>query len=117
MPPRPYILLEADGGRDGIRLAREKAPHLIFMDFLLQDMTAFDVLDELKADPRTRDMPVILQTSHELKEDERTRLARETAAILAKHTLSREVAITRIRDALSKAGLGARVEEREVRRG
>jgi CheY-like chemotaxis protein len=112
-----YVLLEAHGGRDGIRLAREKAPHLIFMDFLLQDMTAFDVLDELKADPSTREIPVILQTSHELKEDERTRLARETAAILAKHTLNREVAITRIRDALSKAGLGSRTEEREVRRG
>ncbi len=113
----PYALIEAGGGRDGVRLAREKAPHLIFLDFLLSDMTAFDVLDELKADPRTRDIPVILQTAHELKEDERTRLANETAAILAKHTLSREVAITRIRDALSKAGLGARMEDREVRRG
>ncbi|HYI02971.1 ATP-binding protein [Hyalangium sp.] len=41
----------------------------------------------------------------------------ETAALLAKHTLSREVAIARIRDALSKAGLGSRGEEREVRRG
>jgi signal transduction histidine kinase/CheY-like chemotaxis protein len=113
----PYALVEAEGGRDGIQLAREKAPHLIFLDFLLRDMTAFDVLDELKADPRTREIPVILQTSHELKEDERTRLARETAAILAKHTLSREVAISRIRDALSKAGLGSRLEEREARRG
>ena len=112
-----YALLEAEGGRDGVKLAREKSPHLIFLDFLLRDMTAFDVLDELKADPRTREIPVILQTSHELKEDERTRLARETAAILAKHTLSREVAISRIRDALSKAGLGSRIEEREARRG
>jgi len=92
-----YVLTEARGGREGVRLAREKAPHLIFLDFVLADMTAFDVL--------------------ELKADERTRLARETAAILAKHTLSREVAIARIRDALSKAGLGSRVEEREVRRG
>jgi len=113
----PYALLEAEGGRDALKLAREKAPHLIFLDFLLRDMTAFDVLDELKADPRTREIPVILQTSHELKEDERTRLATETAAILAKHTLSREVAISRIRDALSKAGLGSRIEEREARRG
>ncbi|MDY7226355.1 hybrid sensor histidine kinase/response regulator [Hyalangium rubrum] len=113
----PYALLEARGGREGLLMAREQAPHLIFLDFLLPDITAFDVLDEMKADPRTREIPVILQTAHELKEDERTRLGRETAAILAKHTLSREVAISRIRDALSKAGLGSRVEEREVRRG
>ncbi|MDC0712142.1 ATP-binding protein [Stigmatella sp. ncwal1] len=112
-----YVLMEASGGRDGIQLAQEKAPHLIFLDFLLQDMTAFDVLDELKADNRTRDIPVILHTSQELKENERTRLARETAAILAKHTLSREVAIARIRDALAKAGLGTRSDEKEVRRG
>ena len=113
----PYLLLEAGGGKEGIRLALEKAPHLIFLDFVLQDMSAFDVLDELKANPRTREIPVILQTSHELKEDERSRLARETTAILTKHTLSREVAIARIRDALSKAGLGSRIEDREVRRG
>ncbi|RYZ35039.1 MAG: response regulator [Myxococcaceae bacterium] len=104
----PYQLLEASGGREGVRLAREKAPHLIFLDFILPDITAFDVLDELKADPRTRDIPIILHTSHQLQESERQRLSRETSAILAKHTLSREVAITRIRDALTKAGLGTR---------
>ncbi len=113
----PYVLLEASGGKEGVRLAREQAPHLIFLDFVLPDITAFDVLDELKADPRTREIPVILHTSHELQDDERTRLARETAAILAKHTLSREVAITRIRDALAKAGLGARTLQEGSRRG
>ncbi|MCP3136762.1 hybrid sensor histidine kinase/response regulator [Pyxidicoccus xibeiensis] len=113
----PYVLLEASGGKQGVQIAREQAPHLIFLDFVLPDITAFDVLDELKADPRTREIPVILHTSHELKEDERTRLARETAAILAKHTLSREVAITRIRDALAKAGLGSHSLLEGSRRG
>ncbi|QAT88954.1 putative sensor histidine kinase/response regulator [Corallococcus coralloides] len=108
-----FQLLEAASGREGVRIAREHAPHLIFLDFVLPDITAFDVLDELKADPRTRDIPIILHTSHQLQEPERQRLARETSAILAKHTLSREVAITRIRDALSKAGLGNR-DLREV---
>nr|WP_244224676.1 response regulator [Corallococcus sicarius] len=109
----PYQLLEAASGREGVRLARERSPHLIFLDFVLPDITAFDVLDELKSDPRTRDIPIILHTSHQLQESERQRLSRETSAILAKHTLSREVAITRIRDALTKAGLGTR-DLREV---
>jgi CheY-like chemotaxis protein len=75
-------------------------------------MTAFDVLDALKADPRTRDIPVILHTSRQLQDEERQRLAKETATILAKHTLSREVAITRIRDALHKTGIGTDKVER-----
>ena len=111
----PYLLSEAATGPEGIRLAREQIPDLIFLDFVLPDMTAFDVLDELKADPRTRDIPVILHTSRQLQEEEQARLAKETSTILAKHTLSREVAITRIRDALHKTGLGT--DAGESRRG
>jgi signal transduction histidine kinase/CheY-like chemotaxis protein len=102
----PYLLAEAVTGPEGLKLAREQTPDLIFLDFVLPDMTAFDVLDELKADPRTRDIPVILHTSRQLQEEERQRLEKGTSTILAKHKLSREVAITRIRDALHKTGLG-----------
>ncbi|WNG43065.1 response regulator [Archangium minus] len=111
----PYVLAEAATGPQGIQLAREQVPDLIFLDFVLPDMTAFDVLDDLKADPRTRDIPVILHTSRQLQDDERQRLAKETATIMAKHTLSREVAIARIRDALHKTGLGT--DNGESRRG
>ncbi len=107
----PYGLQEASSGAEGVRMAREQVPHLIFLDFVLPDMTAFDVLDQLKADPRTRDIPVVLHTSKQLAEEEHRRLERETAAILTKHTLSREVAIARIRDALQKS-----VKEKETRR-
>ena len=107
----PYSVQEASSGAEGVRMAREQVPHLIFLDFVLPDMTAFDVLDALKADPVTRDIPVVLHTSKELAEEEHQRLERETAAILTKHTLSSEVAIARIRDALQKS-----VKEKETRR-
>jgi CheY-like chemotaxis protein len=77
------------------------------LDFVLQDMTAFDVLDDLKADPATRDIPVIIVTSLDLSPHERERLARQTEVILSKDSLSREIAIRRIRDALTKADIGS----------
>jgi signal transduction histidine kinase/CheY-like chemotaxis protein len=101
----PYGMAEAASGPEGVRLAREASPNVILLDFLLQDMTAFDVLDDLKADPRTRGIPVIVVTSHMLDATERSRLAADTEAILSKENLSRELAINRIRDALSKAGV------------
>jgi signal transduction histidine kinase/CheY-like chemotaxis protein len=103
----PFSMIEAATGPAGIHLAQELRPHVIFLDFLLEDMTAFDVLDELKADPRTRSIPVIVVTSHVLDAGERERLAAETEAILSKESLSRELAINRIRDALRKAGVGS----------
>lgn len=104
----PFVLEEAATGPEGVKLARETRPQLILLDFVLGDaMTAFDVLDELKADPRTRGIPVIVVTSHVLDADARARLSRETQAILSKESLSRELAMNRIRDALQKAGVGA----------
>jgi len=116
-PLRALAALGTEGQVDRLlALAREQLPQRIFLDFVPPDITAFDVLDALKGDARTRDIPVILHTSHELADDERARLANETAAILSRHTLGREVAISRIRDALAKARLGANPPQ-EARRG
>jgi signal transduction histidine kinase/CheY-like chemotaxis protein len=104
----PYKITEATGGLEGIRLARETVPSVILLDFVMPGMTAFEVLDELKADQRTRNIPVIIHTSKDLAAEERERLKQATAAILNKQSLSREVAISRIRDALAKAGVGVR---------
>jgi CheY-like chemotaxis protein len=109
----PYKITEATGGVEGIRLARETLPSVILLDFVMPGMTAFEVLDELKADTRTRGIPVIIHTSKDLAVEERERLKQATSAILSKQSLSREVAIARIRDALTKAGVGARFDGKD----
>jgi signal transduction histidine kinase/CheY-like chemotaxis protein len=101
-----YQLFEASSGPEGVHMAQTHRPHVILLDFLLREMNAFDVLDELKGDARTRDIPVIIITSHALEPEERKRLEAVTEVILSKQSLSREIAINRIRDALRKAGVG-----------
>jgi len=103
----PFELVEAATAQEGLEHARTSPPQIILLDFLLREGTAFDVLDELKSDPRTRSIPVIVVTSHVLDALDRERLAAETTAILSKESLSRELAINRIRDALRKAGVGS----------
>ena len=103
----PYEVTEAANGADAIAAARAQLPHVIFLDFLLKEMTAFDVLDELKADPRTRSIPVIIVTSHVLDAADQRRLLDEAEAVITKDHLSRELAINRIRDALGKAGVSS----------
>jgi signal transduction histidine kinase/CheY-like chemotaxis protein len=102
-----YQLFEAASGHEGVTMAQTHRPHVILLDFLLREMNAFDVLDELKGDVRTRAIPVIIITSHALAPEERERLEADTEVILSKQSLSREIAINRIRDALGKAGVGA----------
>ncbi len=52
-------LLAADGA-SCLRVAREESPDLILLDLMLPDMSGIDVLYQLRADPMTRDIPVVV---------------------------------------------------------
>jgi DNA-binding response OmpR family regulator len=47
-------------GRDVLGMAKKYRPSLITLDIMLDDVDGFDVLEELKADPDTRDIPVVI---------------------------------------------------------
>lgn len=101
-----FLIIEASGGEEGIHLARTAHPDVMFLDFVMPGMSAFDVIDELKRDPATRSIPIIIHTSKSLADEERKRLEQEASAILSKQSLSREIAISRIREVLQQAGIG-----------
>jgi DNA-binding response OmpR family regulator len=44
----PFVLHEAGTAEEGVRVARERLPQVILLDFVLGEETAFDVLDDLK---------------------------------------------------------------------
>jgi CheY-like chemotaxis protein len=101
-----FAVLEAAGGGEGLRRAREDRPRAVFLDLVMPDLSGFEVLDRLKADPATRDIPVIVYTSLVLDEGDRERLAGRAAAVLSKGVVgSREVAVRLVQDALAAAGL------------
>lgn len=61
MALRPAItLLEADAGTSGVALAQERHPDLVLLDFHLPDMNGDQVLQRLRGDPRTADIPVVV---------------------------------------------------------
>ncbi len=58
-----HEVLPAGGGQAGLRLAREHRPALILLDLMLPDMPGTEVCKALKADPETRDIPVLMLTA------------------------------------------------------
>ncbi len=104
-PGGRYAVAEAADGLEGLRKAREEKPHVIFLDLVMPEMSGFEVLERLKADAATRDIPVIINSSTTLDEAERRRLNAGAAAILSKAPPSREQALASIREALGLAGL------------
>lgn len=52
----------ATSGKEGVDLARAAPPHLILLDVMMPDMDGFQVLDQLKRDKRTAQVPVLFVT-------------------------------------------------------
>lgn len=59
-----YNVLAADNGIDGVEAAREKHPDLILMDISIPGMDGIRATEELKRDPETGDIPVLIVTAH-----------------------------------------------------
>ncbi len=100
-----FSIIEAVDGREGLSLAQTENPQAIILDLVMPEMSGIEVLDQLKSDPLTRDIPVIINTSKPLETEEHKELAKRTVAILSKESPSQEVAIAKIQEALVKAGL------------
>jgi len=85
-----YEVIEATGGYDGLRLARQARPDVIFLDLMMPDIHGFEVLKMLKAIEDTRRIPVVLFTSQlPDRADDRDRSA-AADALLLKNELSRD---------------------------
>jgi CheY-like chemotaxis protein len=52
----------AQGGTEGLELARKTKPEIITLDVMMPGMDGWEVLSKLKADPELRDIPVLLMT-------------------------------------------------------
>ncbi|MED3573726.1 MHYT domain-containing protein [Cytobacillus praedii] len=62
-------LYTAETGKEGIEIACEKELDLILLDLHLPDMNGLDVLDQLKGNPKTNHIPVIVVSSNAMLDD------------------------------------------------
>lgn len=58
-----YKLGVSLSGEDAVRFAKQNLPDLILLDIVMPGTDGFDVCHRLKADPRTRDIPIIFITA------------------------------------------------------
>ena len=59
---KQYEVLVAKNGEEGIRLAQEEHPDLIFMDMILPGMHGLEATIKLKQCPETKDIPIVALT-------------------------------------------------------
>lgn len=101
-----YRIFSADNGTEGISLVARRRPDLIILDLRMPDMDGFAVLKELRGNPETADIPVMIVTGElDLSADEQNQLA--NVLVLRKTDITEEEFeqfVKEVRDHLDNTG-------------
>ena len=79
-----YSLFEATNGREAVELARKEQPNLMILDLMMPEMDGFAVMDALKADVTTADIPIVVVTAKELTPSEKEHLRGHVQTLMQK---------------------------------
>lgn len=62
-------ILEAEDGDDALEMIRAKLPDIVILDLNMPRLSGYDVCRALRQDPKTRDLPVLVQSASETPEE------------------------------------------------
>ena len=116
-----YQVMTANNGNDALALAASEEPDLIILDIMMPGMDGYEICDRLKANPFTRDIPVMFVTAMDQERQEARGLAgrrvrdalgdhaglRVGAEVAAHHALGTDVQRKQQRQRQAGPALGA----------
>jgi CheY-like chemotaxis protein len=95
-----YQVLEALGGAQALVMVQNDKPDLILLDLMMPEIDGFTVLETVKSDPATHDIPVIIVTAKDITTEDRERLNGKLAALYNKGMFTAEQLLADILAAL-----------------
>ena len=63
LPPDQYATIPAYNGEEALKIVAKEPPDLILLDIMMPGISGYEVTERLKADPQTKDIPVIMVTA------------------------------------------------------
>lgn len=60
---RGFEVKGAAGGTEGLKMIRQDPPDLVLLDLMMPDMDGWEVYQQIKADEKTKNIPVIVVTA------------------------------------------------------
>jgi len=98
-----YEVWEVTSAPEAFEALKERRPDLILMDVQLPGMDGLTATRQLKADPDTRDIPVLAVTSYAMKGDEAKALAAGCSGYVTK-PIDKTVFLHAVAEALGRGG-------------
>jgi two-component system alkaline phosphatase synthesis response regulator PhoP len=105
-----YHTISANNGKKGLDLVRQELPDLVILDLMMPELDGISVCKQLRADPQTKNIPVIILTAKSEEADRVLGLEIGADDYVTKPFSPREL-VARVRAVLRRSGS---VDEDEV---
>jgi CheY-like chemotaxis protein len=96
-----HTTIIANDGQEGLEKVRSEHPTLILCDVMMPKMNGLEVLDKLKADPETKNIPVVMLTNLAGEEDAKVALMKGAIKYLIKSNYTPKEIATIIQELLT----------------
>ncbi|WP_166405105.1 response regulator [Desulfonema ishimotonii] len=96
-----YVIESVAGGRDALASVSAHAPDMVLLDLMMPDMDGFQVLDHIRSQPDTAQLPVIILTAKDLTGAERETLAQSVNRVITKSAMDVNLLLTEIESVLN----------------
>ena len=107
-----WSVQEASDGAIALELVQAFAPEVVLLDLMMPEVDGFEVIEAIRRDASTRDIPIVVFTSMELDADERARLDERVQRVVQKASEGRRVSVAALLDDVRDLAL----TRRELRR-
>jgi len=97
---KQYRIFESRDGDEALHAIREYLPDLIVSDLTMPERDGFSLIEALKADETTKDIPVIVVSAKTLTPDDRERLDNFSASVWQKGGYDTQTLVTHVVDTL-----------------
>jgi signal transduction histidine kinase/CheY-like chemotaxis protein len=107
-----YEMFEARDGREGLRLANEIKPSLIFLDYYMPDLNGAQVLRDLRSTPELAHIPVIVHSTKTFDDTELRFFRDQSITVFPKQALTLPDSAIRLRELMHALTVHAEAEKR-----
>ncbi len=87
----------AEGGAICLELIKKQIPDVLVLDLMMPEPDGFAVLERIRSNPNTRDLPVIVVTAKDLTEGDRNKLRGNVSSVLGKSAATSETLLVEIK--------------------
>ena len=92
-----YEVATTEKGSEGLEKVMECKPDLVILDVMLPDISGFDLLAKLKSEESVKDIPVVMLTARDSREDVAKGLEAGAIGYLVKHSTMPKILLEKVK--------------------